>query len=331
MIVEPTPTTEPSPRRRALGAVAMLAPVALLVLAVGAGVLGTLRPSPSPLIAAGTPAPASPAATAGPSAGTGLTDRSPSLPTQFGDLRVLPVARVAEAAVGVHAATAVALSGFLWITGTDPACEAGDGDPLGPWCDRQAILVDWNFANGSTFAVDGPPHVTVVIPVGVRVPGSVTTAMAQPGGDGPHVIVVGRFTAGVAACRRIEACDPGFVVDRFAWVDGVRVGLTPLVADRLATGTRRANPFAGALDAAAMPLMGVLIWPQDLSAIDPDASAAAAGGPPAEPVWYLRVLDGARGPGMERRVLWLLLDERRLEVIGSGRPDWYAAPAWVTG
>ncbi len=330
MIVEPTPTTSRAPIRRALGAAVLAVPVLLLLVAIGAGTLGNQAPAALP---ATTPAASAggPAVAASPAAGAGTSTpaRGLALPSQFGDLRVVPVAQAAEVAIGAGPATAVALSGYLWITGTDPACEPADGEPLGPWCDRRAELVDWTFANGSTFADDAPPHVNLVIPAGVRVPSAVATAMTRPGGDGPHVIVVGRFTP-TKACAEPGGCDPGFVVDRFAWADGLRMGLTPLLAGPLATSTKRANPFA-VMDAASMPLMAVLVWPDGLGAIDPDAAAVAASRPSSQPVWFVRVLDGARGPGMERRVLWLLLDERELQVIDSGRPGWYRAPRWVTG
>ena len=70
-----------------------------------------------------------------------------------------------------------------------------------------------------------------------------------------------------------------------------------------------------------MPLSAVLVWPDAVAAIDPAAATLAAAGPRSEPVWYLRVLDGARGPGLERRIRWMLLAEKDLRVLGSGRPD----------
>jgi hypothetical protein len=238
MIVEPTPTTPRSPRRRLLGLVAILAPLVLLVIAVGAGVLGTERP-PSSALAVIAASPADPSTTtAGPGpAGTpaaGSPSQSPSLPTHLGDLRILPVARIAEAARGVTAATAVALSGFVWITGTDPACGRDETDPLGPRCDREAILVDQRFANASAFLAEPAPHVRLVIPVGVRIPAGVVAAMTQPGAEGPHVVVVGRFTAAPDACGDAEGCDWRLVIDRFAWVDGIGIGATPLIDGRLA-------------------------------------------------------------------------------------------------
>ena len=194
-------------------------------------------------------------------------------------------------------------------------------DPLGPWCERTGVLSDWAWANGGDFSASVPPHLHVVIPVGVQIPGVIAGSIEAPGGGGSHALVVGRFTPVAGACSGPRRdCDERFTVDRFAWVDGVRVGLTPLVAHRLDTGTKRANPFTLALDAADMPLLGVLTWPDGVAALDPDAAAAAADGPPSVPVWYLRILDGAREPGAERRVRWVLLAERDLRVIAAGRP-----------
>ena len=110
------------------------------------------------------------------------------------------------------------------------------------------------------------------------------------------VLVVGRRAVRPAACQGWgpAICDDEFVVDRVAWAGGVRMGLTPLVDARLQT-ERRPNPFMTSLDLADMPLLGALVWPEDVWRLDSEAGSVAIAGTPGQPVWYLRVLDGARG------------------------------------
>jgi hypothetical protein len=74
------------------------------------------------------------------------------------------------------------------------------------------------------------------------------------------------------------------------------------------------------LDLADLPLLAALVWPEDVWRLDTDAGGVAIRGTSGEPVWYLRVLDGARSPSMERQVRWMLLAEPDLRVLASGRP-----------
>lgn len=318
MIVEPTPTNPRSPWRRALRMGGLMLPVVLLTGVVAAGFLGPRPepppPAPSALVAA---VPDTPGSTAAPPAAEG-----PAIPVQFGDLgSVTPGDLVAGRREG-RAPAVVAVGGYLRVS---PAADCADapGGSLGPWCARTGTLADTSWFPASDGAPVRPPHVHLVVPIGVRLPTAVEGTAGTDGGEN-RVLVVGRFAGGAvcgSAGRDTGArCDDGFVVERFAWVDGVRVGLTPLIADRLDTGTRRPNPFELVLDAADMPLSAVLVWPDAIPGIDPAAATLAAAGPASEPVWYLRVLDGARGPGMERRIRWMLLAEKDLRVLGSGRP-----------
>jgi len=339
MIVEPTPTNPRSPWRRALRMGGLVLPVVLLGAVMAAGFLGP-KPEPPPPpppapVAVATPAPSASAPATQPAASPARVELvaadAPEPPAQFGDLTTTTSGELVAArrAAGDTPAT-VAVAGFLKVVPGEDCADQPGGTDLGPWCVRTGILADWWWTSMSTLTGPVPPHLHVTIPVGVRVPTTVQLAAASSSGGGTHVLVVGRF-ADVAGCDgagpATRDCDDGFIVERVAWVDGVRVGLSPLIADRLDTGGRRPNPFALVLDAADLPLSAVLVWPDAVPAIDPAAATVAAAGPRSEPVWYLRVLDGARGPGMERTVRWMLLAEKDLRVLGSGRPDGMTAGA----
>ncbi len=328
MIVQPTPTNPQSSVRRALRLGGLVLPLVLLMVVAGAGVLGPRPEVAEPGQSTTGPAAASPVANAAtafaqPAPPTATpTTPEPVAPTQFGDLAVMTTAAALAQGHARVSGVAIAVNGYLRLIGAaDPGCPTAAIDPLGPWCERTGVLADWAWANGTAFSSPTAPYLHVSIPAGVRVPGVLTVDADGLAGGGAHVMVIGRIKAHREPCAGSRhQCDEVLVVDRFAWVDGNRVGITPLVADRLSTGTKRANPFALALDEAELPLMAVLTWPNGVAAIDPDVAAAAEAGPPSVPVWYMRVLDGARGPGMERRVLWLLLTEKDLRVIDAGRP-----------
>ena len=166
-----------------------------------------------------------------------------------------------------------------------------------------------------------PPHLHLTIPAGVRLPQAVEAAGREAVDDGTQVLVIGRFARAAAGCARAPwGCGETFVVERFAWADGVRVGLTPLIAEPLQTGTKRGEPLRHG----------------------PRRVGAAAGrrrspGPTASPAWTLtpplsqrpgpRVSrSGTCGcsrmrpsPGSDRLVRWMLLADRDFRVIGSGR------------
>jgi hypothetical protein len=324
MIVEPTPTSPRSPWRRALRLAGIVLPVALLTGIVGAGLLGPKVEGPaarSPRVAEATSGPSTkasgvasatgsePAASGSPEA----SDAVPAFPTQFGDLPAAAPSEVRAARQAGGDLAALAVAGVLDI-GPGPGCDDLPDGPLGPWCARSGIIYDDaapTSGDGATFR----QHLHVMVPVGVRLPDAVVAA-AEDGTPPVRVLVVGRFATVGCAGR----CDDGFVVERVAWAAGRQVGITPLLAAPLATGTKRPNPFALALDAADLPLMAVLVWPDGVRDLDPAAARFALAGTPSEPVWYVRALDGARGPGMERHVRWVLLAEKDLHVIASGRP-----------
>jgi hypothetical protein len=231
----------------------------------------------------------------------------------------------------------VVVAGFLAIDWVDLACKDAPLGAAGPWCERRGTLYEAPIATlGNTGPGGRPPHLHLTIPIGVRIPEAVALTEGGTAGSTVPAVVIGQFAPGATCTGNPQACDMGFVVDRVTWAGGLDYALTALVEPRLGTG-HRADPFAVAARLGAVPLEGVLAWPKTIASLDPEAGAAAANGPPSEPVWFLRVVVGAgsdggtsTGPGggaAAPRMAWLLLDEPRLRVIASGPA---AAPAGGT-
>ncbi len=250
---------------------------------------------------------------------------SPAFPDRFEMLTTMAPSKVVAARGTGSLREVVAVAGFLKVQPGDACAEAALG-PLGPWCQRHGIIADASWTETGTDGFSGiPAHLHAAIPVGVRLPDRVTHMATATGGSPVPVIAVGRFPAGSTCRGSPRECEDGFVIDRITWADGDRVGLTPLAEPRLTSSDRRANPFMSALGDAQVPLLAVLAWPRTIGFVDPSASAAAALGEPAEPVWYVRVLDvvslGAPSPGIPPSVRWMLLDEPRMRVIAMGTPS----------
>ncbi|MEI7743670.1 MAG: hypothetical protein WCK58_07970 [Chloroflexota bacterium] len=320
MIIEPVPTNPTAPWRRALRVAGIVAPAALLLAVVAAGVLGPrpelppTAPLPSVADAAiAAPSVTVPASPAPSTPGDPAPLEGPPPPAGFAGLRTLSVPHLLDHRLAGQALGLVAVGGWLAMPSGTDACDGISLDPTGPWCLRTGILADgpWSGVRGISAPI--PAHVHVTIPVGVRVPPSVAGTADVAGGAPVAVLVLGRFTDDGVACAGGSrgSCEDGFVVERIAWAAGARTGLTPLVADRLAS-ERRANPFAIA-PAAEVPLAAVLDWPDRIATLDPAAAAAAARGAASQPVWYLRTYDAAL-----HAIRWRLLAERDLAVVASG-------------
>ena len=308
MIIEPTPTSPRSTLRRALRTAGLVLPVVLLGAVVGAGVLGP-RPEPPPpapsQVAALPSAQPSAVAPATPVPDPAVATDGPVPPAEFEDLPVADIGKVVEIRAGSPQGATLAVSGFLRVDGSaGGGCADEPPGSLGPWCKRLGILAARPSMSRSSSTcrilshLHLPPHLHLTIPAGVRLPQAVEAAGREPVDDGTQVLVIGRFARAAAGCARAPwGCGETFVAERFAWADGVRVGLTPLIADPLQTGTKRANPFDTVLGKSELPLAAVLTWPDGIARLDPDAAALAAAGPPSEPVWYVRVLEDFGQPG----------------------------------
>jgi hypothetical protein len=310
MIVQPTPTNPRTRRLRARRIAGLVAAPVLLAVVVIAGFAGSGRQA-APGVVGDAASSGAPSSSDGPA--------TPKIPSMFGDLQAMEPSEDLDDDATLTPSDAIALSGYLGVDAAESACGEAPGAPFGAWCDRRGILAQAPWTTGGTAPFPG--HLRVHIPVGVRLPSSFEQATTTTALDPVPVLVVGRRSVRPAACQGWgpAVCDDELEIDRVAWAGGAAVGLTPLIDDRLDT-ERRPNPFVTSLDAADLPLLAVLGWPEDVWRLDPEAGAAAVTGVKGEPVWYVRVIDGGRGPGPERRVRWMLLAERDLRVLASGRP-----------
>ncbi len=336
MIIEPTPIHSRSPWWRALRVAGLAAPAVLLVAVVGVGLAG---PKPTPPPEASSLALASP-----PDATDSATDEAPiaaatpspaaqvAFPTQFRSIAALRPSEVLASRMAGATQDVVVVAGYLGIDWIDLTCKDVTLGATGPWCERRGLILESPIVTlGNTRPGGRPPHLHLTFPIGVRIPDAVAlTAGGAPGTTVPAV-VVGRFAAGSTCAGNLQACDRGFVVDRVVWAAGVDYALTPLVDPRLAA-SRRASPFAVADRMGAIPLEGVLAWPDTIASLEPEAGAAASKAPRSEPVWFLRVIVGiGTGVGTSTgaaagvwpreaipRTAWILLDTPRMQVIASG-------------
>lgn len=343
MIIEPTPTHQRSPLRRALRAIGLGTPVVLLVAVVGAGVLG-----PDPAVPA--PAPPAPSAAAvvlvpEPSvAPSGIPVPRPATVddesrTRFpGAVASLRVRRVPAALVALDRGEArriVAVAGYLAAWTVPGDCDLPIPGLTGVGCERRAILTEAPWARTGTAGMGGIGAVIeAVVPAGVTVPDA-ALGLVVAEDDPPPVVVIGWFAGAGDACPAARpSCGPTFTIERITWASGRRMGLghqvaeplavdmaDPLVADRARTAGRALGPIT-------MLLRLALVDRDALAGLDATAAAGLrARGPRAGdgPVWYLRGLDVPYDPlpdppygHREAVVRWAVVDQATGRVLVSG-------------
>jgi len=328
MIVQPSSTNPRGPVRRGARILGLVTPLVLLVVVVGAGILGPRPepPAPPPSAAAVVPPAPGPAASPGPLV---ALLPAPSFPTVAADLAVRSVPD-AQVQLAQSTGQPIAVAGWLTDLQAVDACPMAKGDtrgPLAPICARRALLLVAGPANA-----DPTVHLHVLIPPGVRLPAAFEDGLPDPP---MAVVLVGRAPAMGSPCTASpRGCGEQLTADRVMWADGApfdpgpvfdaglevpppAIGLRHLGdAETLATG------WSGTILVAAVVRAGTL------KAIDPGAYAAMASGRGSTGlVWYVRGLETAydadhypldRAPP---RLSWVVLDEATGVLLARGIDD----------
>lgn len=335
MIVEPVPTNSPSRRRRVLARLALLVPVVLLAAVVGIAVLGR-NPTPDrPLAAleAATPdAPAGPSAEPGASARppatipTVLQPRRPPFPSAIDGLVVQSVPQALEGPAVERSGEVVAIGGYFGLPIVPTDC--GDGiDPLGPLCERTALLteVPWSLVGSEGFSGIGP-HVHAVAPLGLRLPDQIQrTTMAASGGP-LTAVLIGRFGDFIQdGCTEAgAACEARFDLEAVAWAEGspfqVRPFVDPSIHDTPPEWITSNQSSVGGqiVGPNGIVLRIALVRPAMLGDLDPHAARRVRDADPARYVWYVRGLRPALDGGSVPELVWGVVDDTTLETLDTG-------------
>lgn len=325
MIVEPVPTNPRSPLGRALRLAGMVAPAALLLAVVAAGVLGPRTeppPAPPPATAAAPsqadgPAsgpPSSPVASAGPAATPAPWAIEDAPPRAFDGIEVVPLATLVQQHAASRTMGLVAIDGWLAFPETSVACAATPLGAMGPWCRRMGIIAAEPWTSIGAITRPLPAHLRVTVPVGIRLAEPLLATTDAAGGAPVRVLLLGWFGREGRACDSAMwgACEAGFIVERIVYAEGSRVGLTTLLAPGL-DREPRANPLASVAD-QGIPLLAVYARPDVIGALDPATTRLGAPAASVNASWYLRWWDRSAGD-----LRWRILDGRTLAPLGEGR------------
>jgi hypothetical protein len=326
MIVQPTSTNPRGRLRRVLRAAGFIVPPVLLLLIVGAGVVG---PRPE-----STPPPASPSATdpvtvatAAPDTLAVVPDTLAGFPDAGAGLAVRSIAE-AEPLLARADGAPIAVAGWLGTLQADPACTTATGDTRGilsPLCERRMRLEPGPAASAAA------AHLHVRVPPGVRLPPPFEWPGAERADPIP-VVLVGRAAQPDAACAgSSRGCGEQLELDLVTWAGdspfqpGVifDAGLEvppPAIAYR-----RQADAEALAIGWSGTILVSAVVRPATVAAIDPEAAAVMARAPgPSGLVWYVRGLETTYGPARfppgdyPARERWVVLDETTGTLVATG-------------
>jgi hypothetical protein len=345
--VEPIQSLSPPGKRRARRSTAVTvgAPLALLVVVVGAGFAGRLG-AVATGDAAGRPgiaaaADVGPDRTAAPGRSTEAANRSAAavrFPETALGLRVHPVDEVvASFQSGALESGAVAVSGWLTIRPVVAACllEMATGMRPAALCARETILVaspepllDVRGTQDTTRLRPAGPHLhPVALPgvslrqLGGRQYNGLTTALMPV----PVVLVGHVGDARLPECRPTgRHCGERFALERIVWVDGettasrAQIATVPASA-KLSTTADRSERIGRSVSGARAVLNELLVASDALDLVDPAADAALEGATTA-PVWYVRFLRAPAGTRADGRheVWWAVLDDASGAVIATG-------------
>ena len=332
MIVEPVPTGSRSRRRRALGLVAILVPIALFAAVVGVGVLGRASTPDKPVARNEQPPPDE---AAGPSDAAAATSappeatpppRRPPFPISIDGLAVKSIPKLLATLTDTRPGEVIAVAGYLGVT--DPPTDCGDGvDPLGPLCERMALFAEtpWTLRGSEGFTGLGP-HLHPRVPVGIHLPFAIADTTTAAGGSPFSAVIIGRLAAIPRGnCGPVLAdCEIAFDLDAVAWVSGSPYGVQPVIGpqiDAIARDWVLANRQAAealAVGPSGIVVSTALVRPVTLVTLDPKAARIVRRHPPPGLVWYIRGVSRSLYRGATETLGWAVIDDVTLKVLARG-------------
>ena len=331
MIVEPVPTDSRSRRRRALGLLAILAPLALFALIVGVGLLGRASMPPKPAAAdqpvTGTdPEPSAVAAATATAPDTTPPPGRPPFPVAIAGLAVESIPHFLATLTDRRPGAVIAVAGYLGVT--DPPTDCGDGiDPLGPLCERMALFAEtpWTMRGSEGFTGLGP-HLHPRVPVGIFLPFAIADTTTEAGGSPLSAVIVGHLTNTTAGnCGPVLAnCEPDFDLDAVIWVSGSPYGVQPFIGPQIDAIARdwvlsnRQAAEAKSVGPAGIVISTALVRPATLRSLDPKAARIVRRHRPPGLVWYIRGISRSLYRGATETFSWAVVDDVTLEVLANG-------------
>lgn len=328
MIVEPVPTDSRSRRRRVLGLLAILAPLALFALVVGVALLGRAPTPDKPVAAVRQPLPS---ADPGPAEAAAASETPPDatpppFPSSIDGLAVESIPEVLATLTDTQPGAVIAVAGYLGVT--DPPTDCGDGiEPLGPLCERMALFAEtpWTL-RGSEGLTGLGPHLHPRVPIGVYLPFAIVGTTTAAGGPPFSAVIVGRLTDTPSGnCGPVLAnCEVGFDLDAVVWASDSSYGIKPFIGpqiDAIARDWVLSNQQAAealAVGPSGVVLYTALVRPATLRTLDPAAARIVRRHPPPGLVWYIRGVGRSLDRGATETLTWAVIDDVTLEVLATG-------------
>jgi hypothetical protein len=338
--VSPVPTRTTGRRAGGRSAIAIVVPIAGLVLTVAFGLAGRVLDGGRGPTAGGADA-----AARTPAPGTARPDRPTPTPPLTAALQEVPTTAyrlpvrgvpdlLADAKAGAALGQLVAVSGSFTLDPRVADCPLGRS-LADDFCERRGLLassprpvlaVDDNGIEPEAVRLTvGFPSLAVRVPVGVALPTVVIWASAVPGAVEPvPVIAIGRLEEGADDCAPAAvACAPDLILERVAWFagewgEGHVVRSATVDVEAVARGDRATQVIAMREVDRGEPILGrALLSIDDLRLVDAEAAGAirvAVEGP----VWYVRSVGRPTEPGGPRGVVWAAIDQQTGLVLASG-------------
>ena len=331
MIVEPVPTDSRSWRGRALGLVAILAPLALFAVVVAVGVLGRGSTPDRPVAANERPLPSEAPEPSEASAATAAAPEAPPpprppFPLSIDGLAVESIPKLLATLTDRRPGEVIAVAGYLGVT--DPPTDCGDGiDPLGPLCERMALFAEtpWTLRGSEGFTGLGP-HLHPRVPIGINLPFAIADTTTAAGGSPFSAVIIGRLASIPSGnCGPVLGnCEVKFDLDAVAWASGNPYGVQPFIGpqiDAIARDWVLSNQHAAealAVGPSGIVLSTALVRPATLRTLDPKAARIVRRHPPPGLVWYVRGVRRSLYRGATETLIWAVVDDVTLKVLARG-------------